>query len=111
MINMLMLSSKSLHGTMLLSILRSNMQFFDSTPIGRIINRFSKDMSVLDITIPSFFKLFVQFLFSTLINLIVISIITPPFIITLIPVAIIYIYIQVKLSIIRSIILNNISYV
>jgi ABC-type multidrug transport system fused ATPase/permease subunit len=33
-------ASATLHRDMLFSILRSNMEFFESTPIGRIINRF-----------------------------------------------------------------------
>jgi len=33
-------ASATLHRNMLFSILRSNMEFFESTPIGRIINRF-----------------------------------------------------------------------
>jgi len=34
-------ASKNLHSQMLSSILKCNMQFFESTPVGRIINRFS----------------------------------------------------------------------
>jgi hypothetical protein len=41
-IRMIMKSSRLLHNQMLNSILHSNMQFFESTPIGRIINRFSE---------------------------------------------------------------------
>ena len=45
---MLMKSAKLFHESMLYSILRSTMQFFESTPIGRIINRFSKDIEAVE---------------------------------------------------------------
>ena len=35
-------AASALHGTMLSRILRSPMAFFDTTPLGRILNRFSK---------------------------------------------------------------------
>lgn len=34
-------------------VLRTNILFFDSNPIGRILTRFSKDMVVLDLIVPS----------------------------------------------------------
>ena len=34
-------------------VLRANILFFDSNPIGRILTRFSKDMAVLDLIVPS----------------------------------------------------------
>jgi ABC-type multidrug transport system fused ATPase/permease subunit len=37
-----------LHEQILHNILRSPVRFFECTPIGRIINRFSTDMSVID---------------------------------------------------------------
>lgn len=41
-------SSTYFHDKMAMSVLRSPMSFFDTTPIGRILNRFSDDISVLD---------------------------------------------------------------
>lgn len=41
-------ASAKLHDRMALTVLRSPMSFFDTTPVGRIINRFSSDISVLD---------------------------------------------------------------
>ena len=40
------------HKNMLYSILRSPLSFFDVTPLGRILNRFSRDMSSIDQEIP-----------------------------------------------------------
>lgn len=34
-------------------IVRAKIVFFDSNPIGRILTRFSKDMAVLDIIVPT----------------------------------------------------------
>jgi ABC-type multidrug transport system fused ATPase/permease subunit len=41
-----------LHKHMLSNITRNEMAFFDTTPIGRILNRFSKDVDVLDNILP-----------------------------------------------------------
>ncbi|CAL6025768.1 Xenobiotic-transporting_ATPase / Multidrug resistance-associated protein [Hexamita inflata] len=40
--------ARKLHETMLGSILRTSMRFFDTTPQGRILNRFSKDTDAVD---------------------------------------------------------------
>ncbi|KAF9134969.1 hypothetical protein BGW39_005266 [Mortierella sp. 14UC] len=40
--------SKQIHDNAFLSVLRSPMSFFDTTPAGRILNRFSKDVSTVD---------------------------------------------------------------
>ena len=41
-------AAKKLHNRMLYTIFRSSMSFFDVTPLGRILNRFSKDIEVCD---------------------------------------------------------------
>ena len=41
-------AASSLHDGVLESVLRSPIAFFDATPVGRIINRFSKDQATLD---------------------------------------------------------------
>lgn len=44
-------AAKRLHDAMLGSILRAPMVFFHTNPIGRIINRFAKDLSDIDRTV------------------------------------------------------------
>jgi ABC-type multidrug transport system fused ATPase/permease subunit len=62
-------ASRVLHDKMASAVLRSPMVFFETTPIGRIINRFSSDVNELDEGLPVAFidllrtvvKLFVSF--------------------------------------------------
>jgi ATP-binding cassette subfamily C (CFTR/MRP) protein 1 len=93
---MVMNSSRYLHGAMLGSIMRSCMQFFESTPIGRILNRFSKDVEAVESMMPTSFRMLLRMVFSVLITIIMISIQTPFFLIPMIPITIIYIFVQVN---------------
>jgi ABC-type multidrug transport system fused ATPase/permease subunit len=48
-------AAKKLHKFMLHRILQSPMKFFDQTPVGRIVSRFSKDIDVVDNQLPQQF--------------------------------------------------------
>uniref|UniRef100_A0A7N8WJ41 Multidrug resistance-associated protein 4 n=1 Tax=Mastacembelus armatus TaxID=205130 RepID=A0A7N8WJ41_9TELE len=58
--NVLVSSAQTLHTSMFNSILRTPLRFFDINPIGRILNRFSKDIGYLDSLLPWTFVDFFQ---------------------------------------------------
>ncbi|KAK0395659.1 hypothetical protein QR680_001380 [Steinernema hermaphroditum] len=84
-------ASRNLHSPMLRNLMRSPMSFFDTTPIGRILNRFGKDIDVVDSLLPLNFRYFVMCIFQVFTTLLIIVISTPIFAIVIIPLAIIYI--------------------
>ncbi|XP_066908740.1 multidrug resistance-associated protein 1 isoform X2 [Halyomorpha halys] len=79
-----------LHSMLLMNIMHSPMSFFDTTPQGRILNRFSKEIDVLDNNIP--FSLLECFSYAAPVfgTLIIISYTTPAFLIVIIPIGILY---------------------
>ncbi|KAM7258623.1 hypothetical protein ACFE04_014364 [Oxalis oulophora] len=53
-------AAKKLHDAMLKSILRAPMVFFQTNPLGRIINRFAKDMGDVDRSVALFANMFLS---------------------------------------------------
>ncbi|XP_074603021.1 multidrug resistance-associated protein 1-like [Brevipalpus obovatus] len=87
-------ASISFHKDLLYRVLRSPMSFFDTTPSGRIVNRFAKDIDALDSGTPNNFEDFLVCLLDVLSTLVIISMETPWFIIVIIPIGLIYGFIQ-----------------
>ena len=83
-------ASRKLFAELLDSILRAPMSFFDTTPVGRIINRFSKDMYTLDEQIPQTIRSYLSTIFAVIGTVVVISVITPWFMVALVPIVIFY---------------------
>ncbi|GFP81215.1 ABC transporter c family member 2 [Phtheirospermum japonicum] len=59
-------AAKRLHDSMLHSILKAPMVFFHTNPIGRVINRFAKDLGDIDRNVASFVNMFLGQLFQLL---------------------------------------------
>ncbi|KAF6161018.1 hypothetical protein GIB67_007659 [Kingdonia uniflora] len=59
-------AAKKLHDAMLQSILRAPMVFFHTNPVGRIINRFAKDIGDIDRNVAVFVNMFFSQLFQLL---------------------------------------------
>ena len=89
-------ASEYLHRGLLLSLLRAPMLFFDSTPLGRIVNRFSRDLDTIDTAIPQMFKWFIFCLYDVIGIVLVLSISMPLFLTSLLPLFILYFFTQVR---------------
>lgn len=74
-------ASRALHHKLLFHIIRAPMHFFDTTPLGRILNRFSSDLDVADETLPQEITDFLWCFMDISFTLILIAIATPWFII------------------------------
>ncbi|XP_014106731.1 PREDICTED: multidrug resistance-associated protein 4 isoform X2 [Pseudopodoces humilis] len=87
-------SGQNLHNKMFQSILKAPVLFFDRNPIGRILNRFSKDIGHLDDLLPLTFLDFVQTLLQIFGVVAVAVAVIPWILIPLIPLFIIFIFLR-----------------
>ncbi len=57
-------ASRKLHGGMMRSVMRATIAWYEATPLGRILNRFSSDISAIDQQVATQFKDVVVFAFN-----------------------------------------------
>uniref|UniRef100_A0A8U7PAK7 ABC-type glutathione-S-conjugate transporter n=1 Tax=Corvus moneduloides TaxID=1196302 RepID=A0A8U7PAK7_CORMO len=84
------LASHQLFLQLLSSVMRSPMLFFEQTPIGHLLNRFSRDMDAVDSVIPDKLKSVLGFLFNLLEIYLVIVVATPWAAIAIVPLTVLY---------------------
>uniref|UniRef100_A0A8C1G117 Uncharacterized protein n=1 Tax=Cyprinus carpio carpio TaxID=630221 RepID=A0A8C1G117_CYPCA len=87
-------ASRTLHTNLLSNILKVPMVFFDTTPSGRIVNRFAKDIFTVDEMIPMSFRSWILCLLGVLGTLFIICLATPIFTAVIVPMAIVYYFVQ-----------------
>ncbi|RFU26420.1 hypothetical protein B7463_g9901, partial [Scytalidium lignicola] len=87
-------ASRKLHERMAFAIFRSPMSFFETTPAGRILNRFSSDIYRVDEVLARTFNMLFVNSARAGFTLVVISWSTPAFVTLIIPLAAVYLWIQ-----------------
>ncbi|XP_054864675.1 multidrug resistance-associated protein 4 isoform X1 [Amphiprion ocellaris] len=92
--NVLVRCAQSLHNGMFNTILRTPVRFFDINPIGRILNRFSKDIGQLDSNMPWTFVDFIQVFLQILGVIAVAASVIPWILIPVVPLLIVFIFLR-----------------
>jgi ATP-binding cassette, subfamily C (CFTR/MRP), member 1 len=88
-------ASRSLHGELARATLRSPLAFFDATPVGRVLNRFSKDLGDLDLMLPDRWQWLLMCSLRVGSILLVLSVVSPLFAACLLPIMALYLHYQV----------------
>ncbi|XP_078526662.1 ATP-binding cassette sub-family C member 12 isoform X2 [Lissotriton helveticus] len=85
-------ASSNLHDNVFYKILQSPMSFFDTTPTGRLMNRFSKDMDEVDVRLPFQAENFLQQMFLVLFTIVIVSVVFPYLLIAIAILAVVFVF-------------------
>ncbi|XP_016987824.1 multidrug resistance-associated protein 1 isoform X5 [Drosophila rhopaloa] len=83
-----------LHQMLLENVLKAPMTMFDTTPVGRILSRFSKDVESVDQKMPQVINDCIWCAYEVLATIVVISLSTPIFLVVIVPIALLYYFAQ-----------------
>lgn len=84
----------TIHENMLHAVMRSPVSWFDQVPLGRILNRFSKDQYAADESLMRTLSMALGTLFSVISIALVVGAVTPWILVYVLPLAFLYRYIQ-----------------
>ncbi|XP_028966394.1 multidrug resistance-associated protein 1 [Galendromus occidentalis] len=79
-------AATELHKEMLRSVMRAPLSFFDTTPMGRLLNRFGKDLDQLDVQLPLMANFMLEMFFQIIGVIVLISTQIPIFLVVAIPI-------------------------
>ncbi|KAJ3351385.1 hypothetical protein GGF32_004313 [Allomyces javanicus] len=87
-------ASRAIHDQAVERIVRLPLAFFETTPLGRIVSRFSKDQDQLDTTLVDTFRMFLNTLATVVSTLMIIVVASPLFAVPLVPLLAVYYVLQ-----------------
>jgi ATP-binding cassette subfamily C (CFTR/MRP) protein 1 len=87
-------AARVMHLKVLQNMIKAPMSFFETVPLGRIINRFSKDIEVIDNDLPVTLRACAGCCFGVMATVAVISFSTPIFLSVVLPIGVLYYFIQ-----------------
>ncbi|KHJ47249.1 ABC transporter transmembrane region [Trichuris suis] len=87
-------ASAKLHANLLHSLLRVPMSFYETTPLGRIVNRVGKDIDMVDNLLPNNIRGLMNTVTQVISTLVIIMINMSVFGVVVIPLAVLYVFLQ-----------------
>ncbi|KAJ2774929.1 hypothetical protein IWQ57_000607 [Coemansia nantahalensis] len=87
-------ASTEIHQNMLVRMMHSPMSFFDTTPVGRILNRFNSDIRSCDLSLPGSISGVLVMMSAVITSVLVLAFATPAIGLVLPPLALAYYYVQ-----------------
>ena len=84
--------SQRLHDKMVAAVLQAPVLFFDSNPVGRIVNRFSKDIGCSDEVLPKTFLISIQMILTLFAAILVPTVTNPWLLIVVVPLIVFVVY-------------------
>ena len=85
-------ASRNLHDRIFRQLLKGAMSFFDTTPMGQILSRFSADLDIVDTMLPQTSEQCFNLLSMCVTSTILICIVTIWFLLPMIPLVVTYVY-------------------
>ena len=82
------------HDKMVVAILQAPVLFFDSNPVGRILNRFSKDVGCLDERLPETLLIAIQMVLQVFSSIIVPTVTNPWLLLVIVPLFVLVVWIS-----------------
>ncbi|XP_076047153.1 ATP-binding cassette sub-family C member 5-like isoform X2 [Oratosquilla oratoria] len=87
-------ASSSMHDKVFVRVFQSPMSFFDTTPSGRIINIFSRDMDEVDVRVPFTMETFLQNIWLIVSSLLFVCLVFPYFLFVLVFLTVLFMFIR-----------------
>ncbi|KAF3843965.1 hypothetical protein F7725_016013 [Dissostichus mawsoni] len=88
------IASRHLHMELLINVLHSPMSFFECTPSGNLLNRFSKEIDAIDCMVPEGLKMMLSYVFKLMEVCIIVMMATPFAAVIILPLAFLYAFVQ-----------------
>ena len=89
-------ASISLHYSLLVNLLRAPLSLFDTTPVGRVLNRFAKDVHVIDNSLVRCIQAWLSTTLWVFGSICILAYTTPMILLPLLAVTMLYTFVQVS---------------